>query len=758
MSELYFIGGLAWWVVAAIAFGALAAIVYQFIGLRRRLGGRRAALLTAARAAVYALLVFFLLSPGLVEQRATRLRRPLSLLIDTSASMALAASPGKSRLDLVKEKLLGGKEPLIEKLARDYDLRVYQFHTVLEPLAPSALPQLAARGKGTRLLEIVRQASRDAGAHGAILLVSDGIANGASKAWFDKLTTLSNVEGANDDAALPAPVVAVGVGESRGYVDLRIADLSAPEFAFRNREFKIEVTIEARGLAGKTVPLYFNRGKNLVAGRSVAIDRDDFEQRVTLAYTPKEIGALGFTVSVPAQPGEQIAENNQKEFKVEVRRDKLRVLTLSGSPAWSYRFLRMALKQDPFIDLVSFVFLRTPTDVVDVPDNQLSLIPFPIDEIFLEELKNFDVVFLDDFSYRSYFNVMYLERVHDFVRDGGGLAMLGGVRSFDSGGYADSPLRDVLPVELDGKGRYQSETRARGVLTPSGKAHPVTRLAADPLANEEAWKKMPALKSLNQVLRGRGETLLQAATDGAGGGPPLLTVGKFGKGRTLALMTDDAWRWSFGAVGAKESPQNHLKLVRHAVRWLAQEPMFEQVQIRSIAGSRTPGQKSEFRIQVLNDDFAPAAHAQLKIAVTGAEGDRIPLEAVEEADGDYRADFTPAKEGAYRIEAEAALVGKALGKDQKNFTVEFPYAETEDGRPRPELLKQIAETSRGEFVPIAELDAKTMERVAAQLDRLAPAEIVERREIPLWSMLTTFFIVLVLLSSEWWLRRKWGLI
>src|ERR1044071_7158393 len=121
--------------------------------------------------------------------------------------------------------------------------------------------------------------------------------------------------------------------------------------------------------------------------------------------------------------------------------------TLSGSPAWNYRFLRMALKQDPFIDLVSFVFLRTPTDVVDVPDNQLSLIPFPIDEIFLEEIKNFDVVFLDDFSYRSYFNVMYLDRVRDFVRDGGGLAMLGGARSFDSGGYADSALRDVLPVE-----------------------------------------------------------------------------------------------------------------------------------------------------------------------------------------------------------------------------------------------------------------------------------------------------------------------
>ena len=69
------------------------------------------------------------------------------------------------------------------------------------------------------------------------------------------------------------------------------------------------------------------------------------------------------------------------------------------------------MKQDPLIELVSFVFLRTPTDSVDVPENQLSLIPFPIDDIFLEELKNFDVVIFDDFSHRAYFNPVYLDKV-----------------------------------------------------------------------------------------------------------------------------------------------------------------------------------------------------------------------------------------------------------------------------------------------------------------------------------------------------------
>ena len=591
----------------------------------------------------------------------------------------------------------------------------------------------------------MREAEQKAGSPAAILLFSDGIANG-------KTTTLEA------SASFSVPIFTVGVGKSQGYMDLNIADLSVPEFAFRGREIKVDLTIQAYGLAGKNIPLYFNRGSRLISTRTLTINGDPFEQQVTLTYTPKEIGPHSFTLSLPHQVGEQITQNNQREFKIDVQRDKIRILTLSGSPSWNYRFLRMALKQDPFIDLVSFVFLRTPTDSVDVPESRLSLIPFPIDEIFLEELKNFDLLIFDNFSHRFYFNVLYLEKVKDFIREGGGFAMLGGTRSFDSGGYGKSPLREVLPVELGGKDGYQTGVSLRGTLTGPGRAHPITRLLSDPRANEELWKKMPALTSFNRVSQSKGETLLTAASEGAGGGSPLLTVGRFGKGRTLALMSDDFWRWNFITVGKNESPQNHLKLIRQAVRWLAQEPSFEQVKIRPVGGSRGPGEKMDFQVQVLKDDFTPAADATLRLRVIGPDGEEIPIEASPKTEeGEYTAAFTPTKEGSYRLEAEAHLAGRTLGKHRKNFLVTFPYRETEDGRPRFDLLKKIAEMSQGEFIPISEWNEKSMERIQGKLDTLAPSEIIERRQIPLWSIIWIFLFLLILLSSEWWLRRRWGM-
>lgn len=751
MKDLHLIGSLPWWIIALGALAAVALLVLQFVQLRQRLALGQSVFLVMLRACVYAVLLFFLFGPALIETRQTKLRRPLTVLVDSSQSMNFPqsakpeAGEKQSRLDLIKAKMAAGAQPLIERLNRDYDLRLFRFGASMEPITPAALADLSAQDHGTRLVETLQAVSKDVNQQSGIVVFSDGITNG------ERQTT----EGL---APFPVPVFTVGLGEAEGFTDLRISEVKAPVFAFRGREFKLDLTIKASGLKGKAVPLYFNRSRNLITSRSVNIDADTFEQKITLSFTPKELGTHSFSLTLPVQPSEQISQNNQKEFKIDVQRDKLRVLTLSGAPAWNYRFLRMALKQDPLVDLVSFVFLRTPTDSVDVPDSRLSLIPFPIDDLFLDELKNFDVVVLDDFSHRSYFNPIYLERVRDFVRDGGGLAMFGGVRGFDSGGYGESALKEALPVELDGKGTYQNGGSLRPALTAAGKAHPVTRLLPDPRSNEETWGKMPPLTAYNHVRAARGETLVTASGDGSGGALPLLTVGRFGKGRTLALMSDEAWRWNFIAAGNRDTPQNHLKLIRQSVRWLAQEPSFEQVQIRPIALSK-PGEKTGIKLRVLNDDFTPARQASVQLRVSGPDGEpAIIAAAASGEEGEFVGEYTPVKEGAYRVEAEATAAGKALGKDRAGFSVAYPFGENDDGRPRVDLLKQIAETSQGEYFSINDWNEKSLEIIAARLEKHAPSSIIEQRQTKLWSTLWPFAMILAFLSVEWWMRRKWGMI
>ncbi len=115
MDSLYFTGSLPWWIILLMALVMGALLIYQFISLKQRLKWYQSCFLVFLRGLVYALLIFFLLGPGLVERNVTKLRRPLTVLLDTSQSMNFAANPEetgqnrsgvKKRIDLVKEKIL----------------------------------------------------------------------------------------------------------------------------------------------------------------------------------------------------------------------------------------------------------------------------------------------------------------------------------------------------------------------------------------------------------------------------------------------------------------------------------------------------------------------------------------------------------------------------------------------------------------------------------------------------------------------------
>ena len=235
-------------------------------------------------------------------------------------------------------------------------------------------------------------------------------------------------------------MVTIGLGDPERYRDIQIAAVEAPNFAFLHSSVDIEVTVKSWGYKGQVIPLVLKQEGRILSTSSLVLDADRSTRRATFTMSPKEVGRYRLSVETPVQVGEVLRTNNQRDFQLQVRRDKIRVLVVSGRPSWNYRFLRRALKSDPSVDLISFIILRTPTDIVNVPDDQLSLIPFPTNRLFTEELGNFDLLIFDNFSYLLYFPMLYLENIRKFVIDGGAFVMFGGDQSFDLGRvcqYAD---------------------------------------------------------------------------------------------------------------------------------------------------------------------------------------------------------------------------------------------------------------------------------------------------------------------------------
>src|SRR5207247_939706 len=114
-----------------------------------------------------------------------------------------------------------------------------------------------------------------------------------------------------------------------------------------------------------------------------------------------------------------------RKFTIDVIRQKYRIMFLSGRPSPEYAYLREFLKSDPNREVVSFVILRNPENIINIPESELSLIPFPQQEIFVNDVSQFDLFIMENFSpARFHLPAVYLESLRDYVAKGGALLLI----------------------------------------------------------------------------------------------------------------------------------------------------------------------------------------------------------------------------------------------------------------------------------------------------------------------------------------------
>ncbi len=132
------------------------------------------------------------------------------------------------------------------------------------------------------------------------------------------------------------------------------------------------------------------------------------EEIATLQATPGQDTPFSFKVprggnnvlefSVAELPGEVTDANNRAVHVIDGIRQNLRVLLVSGEPHAGERAWRNLLKSDASVDLVHFTILRPPEKQDGTPINELSLIAFPTRELFVDKIKDFDLIIFDRYQ------------------------------------------------------------------------------------------------------------------------------------------------------------------------------------------------------------------------------------------------------------------------------------------------------------------------------------------------------------------------
>jgi uncharacterized membrane protein len=749
----------AWprWVLAVLIVTAAAALAWL---IRLRLAQAapvmrswRSWVLWGLQSLMAAVVLVLLWQPAITVAELKPQQNIVAVLVDDSRSMAISED-GSTRQSQAVQALQNG---VLDGLKKSFQTRLYRVDET--PARIDSLKDLQPGASATRLGDSLKQLSEETSdlPIGAVVLLSDGDDN-AGGIGADTINALR---------ARHLPVHTVGFGREHAVHDVEMDDAVIAPRALAGSRLAAKITFHQRGYNGAKINLTVRDVSSgqpkILAARAVTLGPEGNRQTETLMFDIGSAGAKTLQIAAAPLAGEENNANNVLTRVVNVASDPRRILYVEGEPRWEYKFIRQAEEDDRMVQIVSMV--RTSENKIyrqGIADPKELADGFPSKA---EDLFAYQGLVIGSVE-AGYFTPAQQQLIHDFVdRRGGGLLLLGGQFALADGAWNTTNLIDLFPTTLPTQpGTFHREadprngaTHTTAELAKAGEDSIITRLVDDPAANAAKWKKLPYLMDYEDPGTPKpGANVLLDMITAEGRKLPLLVTENFGRGRTAIMATGGSWRWQMSSPLGDTA---HDLFWQQLLRWVA---------------SDTPGNvKASVPAQLLLDNgtititadvrdrqYNPAPDAKVEAHILGPSGVGALVEMTPVADtpGQFQAVWSAPKPGAYLTEVTAQRADREsgkiqeLGRDVLTFQRMDGVAENFHTEQNRDLLERLATQTGGKYWKPADL---------AGLPAAIPfseAGVTTRETKDLWDLPLVLLVLLALRFSEWWLRRKWGIV
>jgi hypothetical protein len=792
-------------VLLAVAVGVIWGVGALYRREQTECPRRIKTVLAGLRIAVLVLLLVVWLGPALAVSTQRTLEPYVVMLVDESLSMSLAdrytddaaaqavaevmgtdvatvRTQELTRAQVIERLLAREDAALVRGLAAKGKLRVMSFagsvkeRRVIGAAPPEegegetspdgvaavleALPPLEPVGASTNMAQAIREAMRSVSGEplAAVVVISDG-----------QNTEGDDPRGAAESAASEnVPIFTVGVGDPSPAQNLRVAEVWAPDSVFRDDPFVVQAQLRAEGMAAAMVEV-------TLVGRKVSSDGalgpeavwatqtatvGEADTRVSFEHKPTEAGDYVVTVRITPQENELLESDNARSTAVKVLSDQARVLLIAGSPSWEYRMVSTLLKRDKTTDISCFL-QSMDQDMRQEGNTVIDRLPRTAEDLFKYDL----VIFMD--ADPSGFDELWIELIQRFCNEhAGGVMWMAGPQYTQQflTGFRTRQMADLLPVRVGELGAVDVEsllgTHTQGwplKITAEGADHAMLRLDKDAAINRQMWEAMPAVYWTFPVRQARpGAQVLIEHSDprlNRREGPrPLLVAGQVGPGRTVYMGFEGTWRWR--KLGEKYFDRFWIQ----AVRYLAEGRLLGARKRGRIGTDRdvyAVGSRVAINARLFDAAFGPLTEPSVTATVKGPGGQMrtVELGAVPNQPGDYQGSVIATQVGLNEI--AVILSDPSAGSVQvaRQVTVEVPRVEFADPRLNVALLSDLADRTGGRYFTVAEAVG-----LPAAVDAPAETIIIRGRPIELWDTNRLLILLVVLLTAEWALRKRFKLL
>jgi hypothetical protein len=743
----------SYWVVAGIAV-----LLISLLALGPRYGKltwRRKSTLLVIRALVIVLVVIGLLRPTKMTTVKTPRTSVVIVMVDISRSMLLPNGRGEMTRWQAQQQTLKSIERQLTNLGPDLELRTYQYDSRLHPWQVQdgklVLPEKPTGDQtdvGSSLFAALVPE------HGKRLAAVVLLGDGAQTAFEPQVEVQEAGRKVRDDFAAPLYTVTFGPpGDAAQSRDVALERLDEQFTVFVKNELAVKGLVRVRGYVQKEIPVELalddgKGNKQIIGTRTIRATEDGNQLEVEFPYTPQQTGHYRLTMTAALQEGELVAKNNSLSAYLTVLEGGLRILYLDGEKRFEQKFIRRSINASPDIDL--------DDRILDVRSKS----KWPVDLSGDLRPDKYDAYILGEVDAAA-LGPQQITALANNVAAGKGLLVIGGRGSFGWGHYRGTALENVLPVKFDpveGSDSLKEDDRNRffleGPIPLVPQKHPITRLASE-AQNEALWKKLPPLAWAHDfagVKTGPGVRVLIESP----AGKPLLVSGEFGRGRVLAFGGESTYRWPMHGF-----EQEHKRFWRQVILWLVRRDDLDRddVWIKLDQRRFNPGSRVQITAGARSSTGDPITTATLDTQVVLPGGQKQPVKL--SLDGEQYVGSVEVKDaGDYALELTASQDNRKLGSARAEFLVFDRDVELSNPAADPDQMRALADWTKADGGK-----ALAPEELPKQIEEIRnrPKDY-EVRQIK-WQLASTpadawlFFGLLIgLLGTDWFLRKKWGLV
>jgi uncharacterized membrane protein len=583
----------------------------------------------------------------------------------------------------------------------------------------------------------------------AIVLITDGQHNSGP----------SPLQTAQVLGSQGVPFFSVSLGASQQAADLAVIGLEHPDLVFQKDHVRGVMVIRDQMTPGKPFVAQISYQDEVLwqqqlVTQNVAERRIEFDFEIDELVT--KLGAqfasdikqhavpLEFQASIAALPEESETDNNQRAMRLAAIVSSYKVLLIDGRSRWETRYLRNVFERDEQWS-INTVIVGPGTDHAGLTRGaEEGQFPGKREELFAYDLVIFGEVAPELFNEQDF------QWLSEFVETrGGGIVFIDGQRG-RLRQLASTKLGSLIPVEWLNETISAKPTSLQ--LTDKGASESALRLSPDAEQNRRFWTELPPPHSLVAVNALPGaEVLIEANVDGRQ--RPAMVTRLFGSGRVVYLAFDESWRWRF-----KTADLWHQRAWNQLAKYVMPRPFAvsdEYVSLDTGSVRYDFGATVDVRARLLGLDGKPATGVSADALVwrDGRIVSTVSLTPDADVPGIYRGRVAALPEGEYEVSVRAAGYSDAALKARSRFVVLPPESgEMTQTSANETLLKQIAAASGGDYLREEELY-----RLTELLSPLSSGRVVES-DTQIWQSYWWFAAIVILLTAEWGLRKRAGLL